>query len=217
VGLDDWTSDWGTGNNGMGNNNGGNMNRGGGNGNRGGTGSGSGSNSGSSDDGRPRTDMGQVQSAINDPSNRIDSVISFPCLTRTVSYRVRCGDVVSVTLEPEDSCLANNFDPMTHPTMNMKSFKKSDFDGDVSTFVTADSSTTSFNALSVVGTNVRLEVEARDECSNVGSDSFDPSQACDGFVAGRCCPPVIAGPTRYQQDQLNTGPIKEINLLPSFP
>jgi hypothetical protein len=155
----------------------------------------------------------------------------------THAYRVRCGEVVSITLEAEDSCLADNFDPQRHPFSMQRVFHTSEFDGDVKQQLNGIGfsqqgwlSSTSFRvrpclpilglvcgpsthspllpllrslpssqATAVRGTNVRLEVQARDECGNVGSDLFDPSRECDGFVAGKCCPPVISGPTRYQQ------------------
>jgi hypothetical protein len=117
------------------------------------------------------------------------------CAVRTDAVDVTCGQIVSVTLDREDACLANDF-VSNRPFAQQMNFKQSDFvstTDDASIFQTNDFvATSNFNGVAVRGTNVRVELRVQDECGNVGVATDNPARNCAFFVSGRCCPSISA-------------------------
>jgi len=137
------------------------------------------------------------------------TVLAAQCKTTTSFVPVHCGDVVSISLDAEDSCLANNFRGNEHSFMTRHKFSQKDFQGSFrDRMVELGFSTqgfvgqTSFDVLAVRGTSVVLEVLAEDECGNVGRGFDEPARDCDTFVSGRCCPPVANALSQFARDQV---------------
>jgi len=140
------------------------------------------------------------------------AVFAFQCKTAVAYVPVHCGDVVSITLDPEDVCLANQFDGNKNKFMMNHVFDMKDFKGDVQKEMKDKGFTdqgfvgrTSFNAISVRGTAVELEVLAEDECWNVGKGYDEPARDCESFVSGKCCAPVSNGLSQFAINQVLQG------------
>jgi len=132
------------------------------------------------------------------------SVLASQCSTRIDYVPVHCGDVVSITLDAEDACLAENFGA-DHPFLTEHTFVHKDFMGGRNNTVFTEQGfvgRTSFDAVAVRGTDVELMVLVEDECGNVGRASTDPTEQCDAFVSGRCCPPIANGISQFARNQV---------------
>jgi hypothetical protein len=139
-------------------------------------------------------------------ANSGTSVLASQCRTRVDFVPVHCGDTVSITLDPEDACLARNFDS-EHEFLTQHTFKEDEFDGkiDGSMRIFGEQDfvgQTRFKATAVRGTDVELQVLAMDECGNVGRGSDDPARDCETFVAGKCCPPVTNALSQFAINQV---------------
>lgn len=137
------------------------------------------------------------------------AVFAFQCRTAVAYVPVHCGDMVSITLDPEDVCLANQFDANNNKFMMNHVFSVKDFKGDVKKEMKDKGFTdqgfvsrTSWNAISVRGTAVELEVLAEDECYNVGKGFDEPARDCETFVSGKCCAPVSNGLSQFAINQV---------------
>jgi len=134
------------------------------------------------------------------------SVLASQCMTQVSFVPVHCGDVVSITLDAEDACLAENFAD-DKPFMTQHTFSENDFMGGRNSLRNSFTeqgfvSRTSFDATAVRGTNVQLEVLVEDECGNVGKANSDPSEQCDAFVSGKCCPVIANGISQFARNQV---------------
>jgi len=114
---------------------------------------------------------------------------SVQCSAAVDYIDVKCGDMISVTLDREDACLATSFQP--HAAFaTERIFTQDEFEasfGDQGFQFSKGA-----KGMAVRGTSVRLLVEAQDECTSVAAAVVDPNRECEFRVAGKCCPAVSA-------------------------
>jgi len=144
------------------------------------------------------------------------TVLAFQCQTAVEYVDVYCDQMVSITLEAEDACLADNFASVDHSFKGHHTFSRSDFGAD---FQRSSSSIPDYkfkNVTTVIGTDVVLEVLAEDGCYNVGRAIDDPARDCETFVSGRCCPPITNQVSQYFRDKVLSDAFPQSNGMMSL-